>query len=87
MPGYRRFLEAWAKHPQRELLDERKGETDETGAALGAVRELHEDGWVECKRHFQAAQQRVAVGVEGVHIRSRQVATVRGERIGSCRST
>ena len=27
MPGYRRFLEAWEKHPQRELLDEREGET------------------------------------------------------------
>ena len=27
MPGYRRFLEAWEKHPQGELLDERKGET------------------------------------------------------------
>ena len=49
MTGYRRFLEAWEKHPQRELLDERKGETDETGAARwGAVREVHEDGWVEC---------------------------------------
>ena len=49
MPGYRRFPEAWEKHPQRELLDERKGEVGETGASRwGAVRELHEDGWVEC---------------------------------------
>ena len=32
MPGYRRFLEAWAKHPQRELLDERKGEIGRDGS-------------------------------------------------------
>ena len=35
MPGYRRFLEAWEKHPQRELLDERKGEDGRDGSAAG----------------------------------------------------
>ena len=34
MTGYRRFLEAWEKHPQRELLDERKGEVDEDGGLV-----------------------------------------------------
>lgn len=36
MPGYRWFLEAWEKHPWRELLDERKGEVDEDGGVPSA---------------------------------------------------
>ena len=48
MPGYRRYTGAWASHPQRELLTERRGEVGEDGEPRwSAVRELHEDGWVE----------------------------------------
>jgi hypothetical protein len=47
-PGYRRYVEAWDKHPQRDLLDEHKRDTDENGMPRWrSVRELHEDGWVE----------------------------------------
>ena len=36
MPGYRRYVEAWGKHPQRELLAERRGEVGQTGGRGGA---------------------------------------------------
>ena len=36
MPGYRRYVEAWGKHPQRELLAERRGEVGQTEGRGGA---------------------------------------------------
>ncbi len=47
-PGYRRYAEAWVKHPQRELLDTHKRDVHEDGMPKWhTVKELHEDGWVE----------------------------------------
>ena len=47
-PGFRRYSDAWDKHPQRELLDAHKCDVDEDGMPRWhSVRELDEDGWVE----------------------------------------
>jgi hypothetical protein len=48
-PPHRVWLEeAWDKHPQRELLDERKRERGADGMPIWElVREVNEDGWVE----------------------------------------
>lgn len=64
-PGYARFKRAWEEHPQRELLDEHKRDVDENGMPKWhAVRELHEDGWVEYwQRPLDPTDTRAAICV------------------------